>query len=505
MSREHLARRLLLALVGASCLACVGLFLNAWLQREWLASKWLFRIPWGIAGLGAAAVVSVLALLALVLALRSRRWISASASPLLWIPPLLVLAWASLWTIEPPTLVFDAELAVSVALAAWCALVAWRARRPDLPRSRGARILELAALEIAACLALAEVGLRVARSAFDLPLLATSGTDVDAWLRTHRLAPGSFHLGFPVNADGVVDVPAEEAARRARRVVVLGDSFGVGVVPHHLHYTTVAERRFEDLEAYDLAVVNSGPREYRRLLELHGPALRPDLVVVALFLGNDVVDARRGGSSPLAAWTDRDEILVLQLGKRLWRIAEDGPPTEGFGTSPREALAPLEVERRLPWLADPLREPPTLSPERFAYVEWTRAEITLPEKSGEYREALDEIARIQAAAGTARLACLLIPDEFQVEDAVWQDVERAGLSPQADRELPQSIVGKFLDERGIPFVDLLPLLRAAEPLADGRLHVYHLRDTHWNARGNRIAGEALAELIERCGVARRRP
>ena len=30
------------------------------------------------------------------------------------------------------------------------------------------------------------------------------------------------------------------------------------------------------------------------------------------------------------------------------------------------------------------------------------------------------------------------------------------------------------------------------------LHVYHRRETHLNARGNEIAGKALAELIERC-------
>lgn len=40
-------------------------------------------------------------------------------------------------------------------------------------------------------------------------------------------------------------------------------------------------------------------------------------------------------------------------------------------------------------------------------------------------------------------------------------------------------------------------LRAAPPWEDGRRHVYHLRDTHWNARGNRIAGEELARFLER--------
>jgi hypothetical protein len=36
---------------------------------------------------------------------------------------------------------------------------------------------------------------------------------------------------------------------------------------------------------------------------------------------------------------------------------------------------------------------------------------------------------------------------------------------------------------------------AEPPLEDGNRHLYHLRDTHWNARGNRLAGEALAEFL----------
>ena len=37
--------------------------------------------------------------------------------------------------------------------------------------------------------------------------------------------------------------------------------------------------------------------------------------------------------------------------------------------------------------------------------------------------------------------------------------------------------------------------RAVPPLTDGWRHVYHLRDTHFNVRGNRVAGEALAQAL----------
>ena len=45
-------------------------------------------------------------------------------------------------------------------------------------------------------------------------------------------------------------------------------------------------------------------------------------------------------------------------------------------------------------------------------------------------------------------------------------------------------------------LDLLPLLRTVEPMKDGRRHVYQLRNTHFNARGNEVAGRALARLAD---------
>jgi hypothetical protein len=96
---------------------------------------------------------------------------------------------------------------------------------------------------------------------------------------------------------------------------------------------------------------------------------------------------------------------------------------------------------------------------------------------------------------------MLIPDEFQVDDELWgavraQLVKTARGSATAwDRDRPQRILVKSLTDRGIPYLDLLPVLRSVPPLSDGKLHCYLRRDTHWNARGNRIAGAALGEFL----------
>ena len=110
----------------------------------------------------------------------------------------------------------------------------------------------------------------------------------------------------------------------------------------------------------------------------------------------------------------------------------------------------------------------------------------------------EELLRVVQVLERMRRECegrpfgvLLIPDEFQVEDALWAELEL----PHLERERPQQLLLRELGRLGIATCDLLPRLRAVEPLADGRRHLYHLRDTHWNTRGNRVAAEALAGFV----------
>ena len=106
---------------------------------------------------------------------------------------------------------------------------------------------------------------------------------------------------------------------------------------------------------------------------------------------------------------------------------------------------------------------------------------------GVYRRFFEVLQDIERAAGDVPLAFVLIPDEFQVEDDLWEEMQRRG-DQALDRDLPQRKVTEWLAGRGRPALDLLPLLRTVEPLPDGRRHLYHLYDTHFNARGNELAG-----------------
>ena len=138
-------------------------------------------------------------------------------------------------------------------------------------------------------------------------------------------------------------------------------------------------------------------------------------------------------------------------------------------------------------------EPATISEAGFLRIESARAlEVCA---GGSLERFFGTVLEMRATAAGKTLCVLLVPDEFQVEDDVWREVQANLPGAQLERDRPQRLIVPWMEREGIPCLDLLPVLRAAEPLADGRRHVYHLRDTHFNARGNRIVGEALAEFL----------
>ena len=81
-----------------------------------------------------------------------------------------------------------------------------------------------------------------------------------------------------------------------------------------------------------------------------------------------------------------------------------------------------------------------------------------------------------------------------VEDALWRRIEADTEAPLDRHALRRRLV-EWCEAQDIPCLDLWPVLDAVAPLEDGDRHLYLLRDTHWNARGNEVAGRALAPFV----------
>ncbi len=382
---------------------------------------------------------------------------------------------------------------------------------PRLARSMPARMLrglDLLLFNVTLLLVGGELVLSVTARLWPIPLFASASNAALDVIAQHRLAPGQMFLGFPCDELGNYDRSAEESTA-ATRITAIGDSFSVGIVPHYFHYTTSAERALDDVEIYNIGVNAIGPAEYLHLLRHEALPLRPKAVLLALFVGNDAHESTRFRPKHawLRRWFDRNNILLWLLPKRLMQITNErerrtgsavgriqGEEREGAIVQTPEALI-----HHLPWLADPSLEKPTFSDETYLEIETVRARGICDPAANELLDsllmALEEIRRV---AGSTPLFVLLIPDELQVEDRLWNRIVDGPLRGHSlVRDHAQRRLLDWLREREIPALDLLPLFRAALAGADGERHLYHLRDSHLNARGNALAGSAVADFLRR--------
>jgi hypothetical protein len=331
---------------------------------------------------------------------------------------------------------------------------------------------------------------------FPTPLLFTGSAE--AWLETMRRPPHAPHFDRHLNSGGYPDDEFFVGGEGDLIVAVLADSFGLGVVPIGQNFVTLAEQALEDRHgsAYRRVAVHNfgipaiGLSEYALVLEHEAHATRPSITVLMIFVGNDIhegIDFGRTRSERYAM----QEWVVVHFARRVWRY---------LGTDPRDrhTIATLGIEsppaeRSL--LPDVTPERPTLDEERFLEIEGTRLEVANPENRRIQKRYASFFRGLEHFRDELedRLLVLLIPDEFQVNDRLFATLLKSKSHPDHyDRDLPQMRILEFCRRRDMDCVDLLPALRLAEEEAP----TYHLRDTHWNAHGNRVAGIALAQAID---------
>jgi len=379
------------------------------------------------------------------------------------------------------------------------------------PRLSWLRRAYLVAANLCALLLAAELSARAAAWLRPGPLFVRPASKAEARIEQYRGLPGENYFGVPLDARGYHDGPWQPAPGQPR-IVAVGDSFSQGVVAHPFHYTTVAERLLGGIPIDNVGVSAIGPSEYLYLIEHEVLPAQPDVIVLALFLGNDVAEADRPPASIGRSWYARENVLLFQLPKRLWALWHEAQPRtraagHDFDPPLRVGDPPERFVEWMPWLADPLLESPTFTREAFLEIEKQRLpQIFRADDRSAYRGLFRDLDRIRRATRGIDLRVLLIPTEVQVEPALWDEVVRyAAVVFPLDRDQPQRIVREWLARRGIAYADALPDFRAQAPLPGGRRHLYHLRDTHLNARGNAVLGAVLARLLEAPAPAVRPP
>lgn len=301
----------------------------------------------------------------------------------------------------------------------------------------------------------------------------------------------------------------------AARVVVYGDSF------IHAYYTTqektfaarlgvrLAEGQGREVEVLNAGVSSYGPDQISLKMEDELPRLRPDLVVVAIFAGNDYGDLLRNKMFRLGAdgalvqnhWTldpkvrmqfeisQRESILVRAL---RGTIHSARPPPKRNADAINLDFLLAEAEREYRGFVVERDDMVTNT-----HIDYYSADASLTPKSASarykvalMREVMRKIRHVAARNGVP-LVFLFIPHPVDVTDRYdeWRiDLERFPDYNSRNQTAPLEEMARSL---AVPFVSLYDIYRAN----DANLLYYHGGDDHWNDAGQALAAKAMADFL----------
>jgi hypothetical protein len=343
-----------------------------------------------------------------------------------------------------------------------------------------------------------------------------------------RLKPGVFPTKPPysfrkhsiyVNDHGLrnrdIPVPKPDGTTR---IVLLGDSYAFArgtrtedIFPVRLEALlnqSAADGKFE--------VVNAGipqfgtAQELLLMKSLAEEGVTGDLYVLMVFT-NDILDNLRIDyhslkELPLQPGFALDgagrPVLVHRPERRRTKAPEDTDSSRKAHSRMRILLVlRLRLESYLqtqPWLAKAARKI-GINVE-WAVVPgiingWYREEITregIPLLRALVREIRDE-----ARKNGSNLIVSMIPSEIQVYSGTFGPILEGAFPDSAvvdrwldDPDRPQRVVAEICSDLGIPFLDLLPVMRAESNKA-----LYIPREGHFNKRGHEVVARSLARFV----------
>ncbi|HEU5182518.1 MAG TPA: SGNH/GDSL hydrolase family protein [Candidatus Polarisedimenticolia bacterium] len=282
---------------------------------------------------------------------------------------------------------------------------------------------------------------------------------------------GGIDAQFRVNAEGW-NAPREYTKQRVPgrlRIAVVGDSFVEGMyVEQEQLLSSVLERGLRkdgiDAEVYSFGVSGYGASQVLHLVQRYVLDYSPDLIVY-LFIRNDASDS--------------------------CRCMEDKRWTQQYALGPDGALEALPFKRyHMSMTKRALR--------KSALVRFFLYQRRLLER---FRDSSKQAAAETSASPEGcrqdcwRIVGLLLQElqgTLEAKHVPWLLAWEGDANPDYARD-ERGRLEEIASTSGLPYRDLSPSFAAAARAGFRRYR--YPGDGHWNAEGNRIAGEALVPMV----------
>jgi lysophospholipase L1-like esterase len=304
--------------------------------------------------------------------------------------------------------------------------------------------------------------------------MQATGYGYAASFHTRMKRPGEYDVAFDTNSAGFRD--DEIGPKSGTRIVLLGDSFASG-------YGVERGQMFADIleDKLGVEIVNTAVGGYEiihqvRFFQSRGHALEPDLVVYALYLGNDLSRNKEWGSDGDGTLTSPSHEFPVRTPHpiKLQMLYKQVRYAAGM----RDEQARGEWE---PW-PDYL-----LSAERTPGAEATE----------DYRDVETLLRRLndEVRSSGARLFVVMIPYRQMVDQQAYDRLraQTPNFDARYDLGLPARRTTEILDRLGIDHFDLTPAFRSHFEQGGGPL--FFPVDGHLNVEGNSLVAQILEPAL----------
>ncbi len=285
------------------------------------------------------------------------------------------------------------------------------------------------------------------------------------------------------------------------RILDLGDSFSIFLKDKGQNYNDFLQQQFVGSGKSEVEIVNAGmegmgPGYYWYALNKYGDLFKPDLVLVGFFVGNDFEEA--DFAVIIGNYISEPKDFIKRYSRyyqfsrlRLYRLLKNKY------TRYREAqLKKQEAKRHTS------QQVGNFSEETYLEVERSRSWIFDKNKwellHQEWRKCSELILKMKdwCDRRKIKLVIAILPDQFQVDQALREAVlAKYGHIAENNLDLsyPDSLIVNFCRTHNINCLDMLEQFQE-----QGKTRpLYSLRDSHWNAAGNRLAADLIFEYLDK--------